>query len=597
MNPAIATPFKSFCVATLGSLLILLAVLISPVSAQTGDGFPVGQFFKASGTPVNPRVEVSWNRYYTNDGLYDIYKKLVTAYPELIKLESIGKSYEGRDIWLLTVTNFKNRPHTEKPGFWIDGNIHANEVQGSEISLYTAWYLVENYGKNAFITELVDDKVFYIAPSINPDGREHYMSQPNTASSPRSGTIPLDDDRDGAFAEDGYVDLNGDGHITQMRRRNPLGNLRSDPEDPRRMIPAKPGEFGEWEMLGMEGLDQDGDGRVGEDRIGYYDPNRDWGWNWQPDYVQRGAFTYPFALPENRAVLDFVMAHPNIAGAQTYHNTGGMILRGPGTREDDVLYTREDRRVYDAIGQLGDKMLPGYKYMTLYEDLYTVYGGQIDWFHFGRGIFTFTNELFTRYLYFNKEYSGGWMEGQEDIMFFDKYLLFEESFVDWEDYDHPQFGNIQIGGFKKNTIRVNPGFMIEQDAHRNMAFTLHHAWHTPKLEVHEFTVNSLGGGLNEVIAVVANTRLIPTHAGIDLHFKIERPNYITLEGGKVLAGMIVQNRDLNVVEEQRVNPATMEVRNIPGMDAVTLKWIVEGGRNYKLTVDSPKGGKLSYSRP
>lgn len=589
MNHKIKTVFILF------SVVILFAIGFK-VSGQTLDGFPVDNFFKASGTPVNPKVQVSWNRYYTYDGLLAISQELAAAYPDLVSLESIGKSYEGRDIWVLTVTNFSNKPHQQKPGFWIDGNIHANEIQCSEISLYTAWYLAEKYGKNSFITDLLDEKVFYIAPSINPDGREYYMRQPNTVSSPRSGTIPLDDDGDGEYAEDGFDDLNGDGHITQMRRRSPFGQFREDPDDPRRMIPVKPGEFGEWELLGLEGIDRDGDGQINEDRIGYYDPNRDWGWNWQPDYVQRGGYHYPFSLPENRAVKDFVMAHPNIAGAQSYHNTGGMLLRGPGTREDEHLYSQNDRRVYDALGELGDKMIPGYRYLVLYQDLYTVYGGQIDWFHFGRGIFTFTNELFTSYLYLHNK-PEGWFGSDQDRFFFDKYLLFEDAFVPWEDYDHPQFGPIQIGGFKKNFGRINPGFMLEQDAHRNMAFTLHHAYHTPKLEVQELTVNDLGGGLREVIAVVANTRLIPTHSSIDLRNKIERPNYIRLEGANVIAGMIVHNRDLSVVEEQKLDPAVIEIRNIPGMDFVTVKWIINGGRNFSLTVDSAKGGKISYSQP
>ena len=572
---------------------ILLACLL-PVQAQISDGRPVGNYFKATGTPVNPKVPVLWNRYYTNEGLLEISQKIVQAYPDLASLESIGKSFEGRDIWMLTITNKSNKPHREKPGFWIDGNIHANEIQGSEIALYTAWYLVEKYGSNDFITSLLDDKVFYIAPTINPDGRHEYMVNANTVSSPRSGTIPLDDDGDGEKAEDGFDDLNGDGHITQMRRRNPLGQFREHPDDPRLLVPVKPGEFGDWELLGFEGIDRDGDGRVNEDRVGYYDPNRDWGWNWQPDYVQRGAYLYPFALPENRAVRDFVLAHPNIAGAQTYHNTGGMILRGPGTREDEQLYTRSDRMVYDAIGELGDRLIPGYRYLTLFEDLYTVYGGQIDWFHFSRGIFTFTNELFTPYKYFYETYASR-DESQTASYHFDRYLLFEDAFVPWEDFEHPQFGKIQIGGFKKNFGRIHPGFMIEQDAHRNMAFTLHHAWHTPQLEIHELTVNQLGGGLSEVIAVVANPRLIPTHAGIDLMYRITRPNYVKLEGARVLAGMVVQNRDLNVVDEQKVNPEVIEVENIPGMGSVTVKWIVENPRNVTVTVNSEKGGVVAAS--
>ncbi len=570
-------------------LAALFAFSVTPAKGQTPE-----QFFKASGTPVNPKVQIVWNRYYTNEGLLEIYRELVKAHPTLVKLESIGQSYENRDIWVLTVTNFDNRPHGEKPGFWIDGNIHANEIQGSEIALYTVWYLAENYGKNAFITELMDDKVFYIAPTINPDGRHNYMHEPNTVNTPRSGTIPLDDDGDGMASEDGFDDLNNDGHITQMRRRSELGQYREDPDDPRMLIPVRPGEKGEFELLGWEGIDRDGDGKINEDRTGYYDPNRDWGWNWQPDYVQRGAYHFPFALPENKAVRDFVISRPNIAGAQSYHNFGGMILRGPGASEDEHRMRPADRRVYDAIGEHGDKLLPGYRYMILFQDLYTVYGGQIDWFHFNRGIYTFTNELMSNYLLFYEQYESR-NAGQKAQYAFDKYLLFEDAFVQWEKFNHPQFGEIEIGGFKKNFGRIHPGFLFEQDAHRNMAFTLHHAYHTPKLDIHEFTVTDIGGGLKEVTIVVSNSRLIPTHSGIDIENNIERPDYITLEGGNVIAGMVVHNIDLKVAEEQLINPSRMEVANIPGMGHVTLRWIVEGGRQFTVTIDSAKGGKFSRS--
>jgi len=574
--------------------IISLIIMLTGVQAQVSDGRAVENFFKASGTPVNPRVKISWNRYYTNEGLHDIYKQMVRAYPELIRLETIGKSHDGRDLWLLVVTNLKNKPHVEKPGFWIDGNIHANEIQTAEVSVYTAWYLLENYNQNRFISQLLDDKVFYILPVMNPDGRDHYMNKPNTGSSPRSGTMPLDDDGDGEIGEDGFDDLNGDGHITQMRRKNPYGGWRTDQNDPRRMIQARPGEFGEWELLGWEGIDRDGDGRLNEDReAGYYDPNRDWGWNWQPDYVQRGAYIYPFSLPETRAVRDFVIAHPNIAGALTHHNSGGMLLRGPGAAEDTKEYLPNDVRVYDVLGKMGEKLIPGYNYLIVHKDLYTVYGGQIDWFHMMRGVFTFTSEMFTRYFLYNEK-PEGWGGGfSEDLFTFDQHLLFGDAFVPWTDYDHPQFGKIQIGGFKKNYGRVNPGFLLEQELHRLTAFTLYHAYHTPKLEFAELSSKELGGGLTEITAVIVNTRMIPTHAGIDLKYKIERPNYISLEGGKVLAGMIVANRDLNVVEEQKTNPAVIEVDNIPGMGTVTVKWIVEGGSRFTVKVDSAKGGVIS----
>ncbi|MDW8297527.1 MAG: M14 family metallopeptidase, partial [Raineya sp.] len=274
---------------------------------------------RALGTPPNPKVKVAWNRYYTYDEVTNICRQIQKAYPDLVSMESIGKSYQGKDIWALTITDFKTGKPETKPAFYIDGNIHSNEVQGTEVALYTAWYLTENYKDVKFIRELLQEKTFYILPTINPDGRDDFLKNLNNANTPRSGLIPIDDDGDGLIDEDDFDDLNGDGEITLMRRKSKTGRYIPHPSDPRQMIMAKPGEPGEYELLGYEGLDNDGDGLVNEDRKGYYDPNRDWGWNWQPDYIQFGANKYPFSLPESRAVADFVMKHPNIAGSQHYH--------------------------------------------------------------------------------------------------------------------------------------------------------------------------------------------------------------------------------------------------------------------------------------
>jgi hypothetical protein len=344
-------------------------------------------------------------------------------------------------------------------------------------------------------------------------------------------------------------------------------------------------------MLGYEGLDNDGDGEVNEDGEGFYDPNRDWAWNWQPNYIQGGAYKYPFSVPENRAVADFVMKHPNIAAAQSYHNNGGMILRGPGAAEDADTYNRADVRVYDALGKKGEELIPGYKYLVVYKDLYSVFGGELDWFYGGRGIFTFSNELWNSFQMFSKTDN----DPQTTSYNFDKYLLFKDAFVDWKPFKHPQYGDIEIGGFKKNYGRVHPGFLLESDAHRNMAFTFYHAFHTPKLEINDLVVKDLGAGLKEVTATIANTRMMPTHASQDIKYKIEVPDYITLSGAKVLAGMIVEDADLNITIEQKNNPATIELKNIPGLETVTVRWIVSGAGKLTVKVDSKKGGLVERS--
>jgi len=538
------------------------------------------KFFRAIGTPHEPKVEASWNRYNTYDGVVDIMKKIAKAYPKLARLESIGKSYEDRSIYMLTISDFNTGNPDDKPAMYIDGNIHSNEIQGAEFSLYTAWYLTEMFNDLEFINQLLKDKTFYIVPTINPDARDNYM-------------LVLDNDGDGEAGEDGFDDLNGDNHITYMIRKSPTGRFIKDSQDQRKLIRVAAEEQGEYEMLGFEGIDKDGDGEVNEDGIGYYDPNRDWGWKWQPDYVQRGAYKYPFSLPENRAVADFVMKHPNIAGAQSYHNYGGMILRGPGAEEDVDTYNKEDVRIYDAIAKKGEEMIPGYRYLTVYKDLYSVFGGELDWFYGGRGIYTYTNELMVSYLYFHKNEGRA---NQEEELKVDKYLTFGDAFVDWKEYSHPQYGTIEVGGFKKNFSRAHPGFLLEQDAHRNMAFTIYHAYQTPKLSITNVEENNLGNGLKEVTATLYNERLMPTHSGQDLKFKIERPDLVSITNANVVAGMIVEDDDFNKVKEQVHSPETIKVPNIPGMDTVKVRWIISGSRNYKINIDSAKGGKASWSK-
>lgn len=570
--------------------LLAISLLSIPAFAQQNKPATLSDGTRAVGSPANPKVPMRWNHYNDYGMITKFCQDLAKAYPEYVKLESMGKSFQGRDMWVLVITDAKTGKADRKPGFYIDGNIHSNELQGSEIAMYTAWYLVETAADQPHIKELLQDKVFYIAPTINPDAREDFIRNPNNPNSPRSGMMPMDDDGDGQVDEDKYDDLDGDGNIVMMRRKSPLGRMKQDPSDPTRMIPAKPDEPGEYEMLGYEGLDNDGDGLVNEDLVGSYDPNRDWGWGWQPDYIQRGALFYPGTLPETQAVKKFFFAHPNIAGAQSYHNYGGMMLRGPGSEEDVPYYSPADIAVYDVMGKAGEKMLPGYRYFVIYKDLYTVYGGEIDWFALGRGIFTFSNELMTSYKLFNRKSDDDRFQNDEFNQF-SKYLLMDDAYVPWKPFKHPQYGDIEIGGPKKNYIRNHPGFMLEEDAHRNMAFTLFHAFQTPKLDVQSITSKSLGNGLTEVTATVVNQRVIPTHSTHDVKFKIERPDYITLKGANVLAGMIVDNEDMGITREQRYTPGTIEVPTIPGMGFVKVRWVVKGNAGkYTVEVDSRKGG-------
>lgn len=582
----------------------LLIIQALPAQSQNAE-----LFYKAAGSPANPKVQVSWNKYNTNQGVADICNRLAKAYPDLVSVESIGKSVQGRDIWLLTVSDRKTMDPGLKPGYWIDGNIHSIEIQGTEMALYTAWYLCEMYNENDFIRKLLGEKTFYIVPTMNPDGREYFTAQ---TIPPRSGLAPRDNDRDGLIDEDGADDMNGDKQLSQIRRKNPNGQYIADPKDPRRMIRVEPGQKGDYEILGMEGIDNDGDGQINEDGPGSYDGNRDWGFNWEPNYIQSGADKYPFTFPEHQAVRDFVLKHRNIAGSQSFHNSGGMILRGPSIQSGYAeVFTRADETVINEIGKIGEKMIPGYKLLTIWKDMYTVWGGELDWMYGAMGCFVYSNELWTPYLMFNDSTNSDQYE-------FDRLLLFGDAFIPWQKINHPLYGEVEIGGFTKNFGRTHPGFLLEADAHRNAAFCIYNAYQLPKLEIKDIRVKNLPGGLKEVTATIENTRIIPTHSGNNIRFKIDPPNYVYIDGGSVVAGMIVENADLNITSEQKKNPQRLEIPNIPGYlgsglaggpgggfmgggfgggssssNRVTVKWIIKGGSKYTIRVESVKGGRAS----
>lgn len=592
--------------------LILLAMTLA-VSAQSPE-----LYFKAAGSPVNPRVAMSWNRYHSYAGIVDFCNRLSKAYPGLVTMQSAGKSVQGRDMIYLTITEKGAVPHNHKPGYYVGANIHSIEIQGTEMAMYLAWYLCEMYNENnTFIKELLRDRTFYIFPTNNPDGRDHFVSK---AASPRSGLAPRDDDRDGLFDEDGFDDMNGDGERSQMRKKNPNGQYRVDPNDPRKMIRVGPGEKGEYDLIGSEGgIDNDGDGRVDEDGAGSYDANRDWGYNWRPNFIQSGADKYPFSFPENQAVRDFAMKHMNIAGTQSYHNSGGMVLRGPSVEGGgSEVYSAQDDAVIDAIGKVGEKLIQGYRLLLIWRDMYTVWGGELDWWYASQGAYAFSNELWTGSLMFNQQTSaaatpstqqaqGGGQRGMGgmgqqalpqfnwDQYDFDQLLLAGDAFIPWTEVDHPEHGKVEIGGFTKSIGRLHPGFLLETDAHRNTSFLLYHAYQLPKLEVTDIKVNDIGGGLKEVIATIENKRMMPTHSAQNIRYRIDPPNYIYLEGGKVVAGLVVSGQNLDVFTEQVKNPEKMEIPNIRGNSTLTIKWIVSSGSKFTVRVESVKGGRASAS--
>ncbi len=556
------------------------------------------------------KVKLDFNRWHDTNELYADMQRLQAAFPKFLKLESIGKSFDGRDLMVMTINNPATGPEPAKAGMYIEANVHGNEIQGGEVCLYTIWYLMENYGRIDDVTRLVDERVFYIIPTVNPDGRQYFMEGPG--GNARSGHVPVDDDNDGLFDEDPPEDINGNGIIEQIRKLVPgQGNYRISRTNPDVLEPVPFGETGDYILLGQEGIDNDGDGMVNEDGPGSYDPNRNWPSDWQPDYIQSGAMDYPFQLPEARAVADFLKGHPNIAGVQSYHNNGGMILRGPGA-ESGGEYPMTDVRFYDELGQNGERILPFYRYIVLWSGLYTVHGGFIDYTNDGLGIPSFSNELWNGDQYFT---SPALKEQQADPSspiapavsrnYFDKYLEFGDEFVEWKPYDHPQFGKVEMGGvWKKYQGRVPPRFMNEELCHRNMAFSLYQAGQMPLIRMGETSVEKVGGDVYRVFVDITNPKAVPTIMARAAQNFTVRPDLLLVDGRsvEVIAASFIDNRTV-----YKANPSVLPlidqkdlkriiVRNgHPGKTTRTAVLLVKGSGAMTVTYDSVKGGRASQT--
>ncbi len=536
------------------------------------------------------RVDIAFNRYYNYGELVAWTQRIAEAYPRLVTLERIGVSGLGKPMYVAIVTAPDSGPDTSKPAMWIDGNVHGNEIQSSEVVLYSLWYLTKAYGHNEDLTELLNSYSFYFLVSQNPDGRDYWFEHANDPSSSRSNQRPVDDDRDGLVDEDPDDDLDGDGSITTMWIADPDGEWVRDTVDPRIFRRVREGEPGRWTRLGQEGIDNDGDGRTNEDGPGGDDMNRNWPTDWKPGYVQWGAGEFPLSNPETRAVAEFILARPNITAGQSYHNAGGMILRGPGAQYQESAYPREDVAVYDRIGRTGEDILPYYRYMITYKDLYGVHGGFINWLSEGLGVFAFTNEMWTSAKYFQRDVTS---PDEERMWLFRDRLLFGQAFKEYEEFDHPEHGTVLIGGLNKWASRNTPTFMLEEECHRNFAFTMYHADQMPLLEWGAIEVERVGdAGLWMATVEVKNTKLIPTRAAIQAREGIGTSDLLVCEpaeGARVVTSGSLRDRRDRTIDEVRFEPGRVQLpRGVPGKGGVLHRFYIEGaeGTPVKLTYRS-----------
>jgi len=111
-------------------------------------------------------------QYHNYDEITNLLGGLISTYPHLAKLHSIGKSVQNRDLWILEISENVHNRSLGEPMFKYVANMHGDETLGRELVIFLAQYLLENYGSDARVTRLVNTTDIFLMPSLNPDGYE-----------------------------------------------------------------------------------------------------------------------------------------------------------------------------------------------------------------------------------------------------------------------------------------------------------------------------------------------------------------------------------------------------------------------------------------
>jgi hypothetical protein len=472
-----------------------------------------------------PKVKIAHDRYYNYKELTAHLKSLAKAFPNLCKLTSLGKTLQGRDIWCLTITNSNTGPDTDKPAYYIDAHIHAEEHTTSATALYAAWYLLHQYGSDAKVTMLLDEQAFYVMPRLNPDGAEYSLAHPFRWCGNGRFVPGTEDERTKGLYQ---TDLNNDGYIVQMRVADPAGEWKISSKDSRVMVQREPGEFGgQYYRLYPEGLIPDYDGVELE-----IEPTRDGNLNrqfpagWMPETTQYGAGLYPGSEPESKALIDFILTHPNICGMNSFHTHGGVHLRPSTTKYDHEMSAR-DLNLFKDLAAAALKTT-GYQTISSFQDFTPDKtkprrGTLKDWAFEEMGIPALATELWDIEV----------AAGIEKVAFYNLRPRDEDTLVrmvqwtwehhgekgwrEWEPFNHPQLGKVELGGLAEIWVLRNPpGHMLEEICHKNTLFCLEHAAASPRIRVRGSQVEKIGTALDgsslfKIHAVIGNDGYLPSH--------------------------------------------------------------------------------------
>ncbi|AEI49513.1 M14 family metallopeptidase [Runella slithyformis] len=478
-------------------------------------------------------------------------KTLTAKYGALASVSSIGKSAGGRDLWLLTLGK---GDAAKKPAILVVAGLDGTHLAGSELAVQTAEKMLGAANADS-IARLLDTKTFYFLPSMNPDAQEQFSAKLKYERT--TNDAKTDDDRDGRLDEDPFEDLNGDGVATWIRVEDAAGTYVLSKEDPRILVKADPakGESGKY-LVYTEGIDNDKDGAYNEDGAGGVNPEKNFTFDYQifttgsGEYAAeapevRALLDFLYRAPNIFAVLTFG-PNNNLSEAPRFDasKVARRILTGPLAKDAKAM--DQVSKLYNTRTALKDApAMP----QTRGNFSQTAY------FHAGRYSFTTpgwwvpkadtprdtTRRAATAPATPSSTTPvaptggggrmGGMMgggaaaptasavsAGEDDARFLkwaDKEKL-TGVYVDWKAVQHPDFPGqkVEVGGIVPFAKLNPPVSYLASAADKHVKFLAGLGAQMPEIQLVNVKTETLGNGLTRVTATVVNKGLLPTYAEI-----------------------------------------------------------------------------------
>lgn len=465
------------------------------------------------------KITFKYDNYWDYETMTEKLEELKALYPEVISLESLGKTKEDKSVWAVTLSKGDKDPK-DKPAFYIDGNIHAGEVTGSMCAMYVIDALCTGNNEED-IDYLLRNYTYYVLPKLTPDGSDYYLHTANKLRSVNK-VYPKE-------AEKGLVakDMDGDGVIRLMRFKSNQGAWKISKENPRLMEGRLPQDLKgpfyhvvtEGEVKGNFSL-----GLVTNKSPWGYDFNRNFPFGWYDEKRQPGSGEYPLVHDETKLMADFILSHPNIGFVNALHTSGGVFIYPPGTYSASEAH-QKDMEVFKRMGAYA-KECTGYNTENVFDaflaDTKNYSSGAFDdWCYESQGIPAFTIELWDAVIRSGvsyDDYRKSMKPSFENVKIYEKQLKWVEQncvpgcYKDWEVFNHPQLGEVEIGGFDfKFTLQNPPESFLLQEVEKVGKYLIDSAACLPKLVIEDTQVLEIGQGLYKISVSLSNSGYLPTY--------------------------------------------------------------------------------------